>query len=149
VGAGDPSTDVSVLSREPNMHLLGARRYEALPTVLRSADAAIIPYAVNDLTTSVFPMKVYEYLAAGLPVVATPLPSLRGVEGIVMVDGAEAMAARLEELMGSDDEERRRARSKLASGHSWDARLEEMTEALAGRGAPAAALSSRRCGEGS
>ena len=72
-----------VLGREPNVHLLGLRAYDALPDVLRGADAALIPYSLNELTASIFPMKVYEYLAAGLPVVATPLPSLRGVEGIV------------------------------------------------------------------
>jgi|SRR5581483_3282827 len=134
IGAGDPSTDVSALSGLSNVHLLGARPYEGLPAVLRAADAAIIPYAVNDLTTSVFPMKVYEYLAAGLPVVATPLPSLRGVDGIAVADGAEAMAARLAELMAGDTAERRRERSRLASGHSWEARLEEMAEVLASHG---------------
>ena len=64
--------------RLPNVHLLGARPYAALPDVLRGADAALVPYAINDLTRSVFPMKVYEYLAAGLPVVTTPLPALAG-----------------------------------------------------------------------
>ena len=39
--------------------------------MLRGADAALIPYALNELTDGIFPMKVYEYLAAGLPVVAT------------------------------------------------------------------------------
>ena len=78
VGLGDPSTDVSALVAEPNLHLLGARTYEQLPSVLRGADAGLIPYARNQLTDSIFPMKVYEYLAAGLPVVATPLPSLSG-----------------------------------------------------------------------
>ncbi len=61
------------------MHLLGTRAYDELPAVLRGADAALIPYALNELTASIFPMKVYEYLAAGLPVVATPLPALADV----------------------------------------------------------------------
>src|ERR1019366_4680283 len=76
VGPGDPRTDVSMLAAEPNLHLLGRRAYEQLPSVLRGADAGLIPYARNELTNSIFPMKVYEYLAAGLAVVATPLPSL-------------------------------------------------------------------------
>jgi glycosyltransferase involved in cell wall biosynthesis len=76
VGAGDPHTDVSALERLRNVHLLGSRPYAALPDVLRGADVALVPYAINELTRSVFPMKVYEYLAAGLPVVTTPLPAL-------------------------------------------------------------------------
>ena len=134
VGAGDPSTDVSALEREPNIHLLGLRPYDALPTVLRGADAALIPYALNELTASIFPMKVYEYLAAGLPVVATPLPSLRGVEGVVMAADADSTVARLEDLLASDSPDARAQRSKLASGHSWDARVDEIAAALNGHG---------------
>ena len=45
VGPGDPRTDVSALAGEPNVHLLGRRAYEQLPSVLRGADAGLIPYA--------------------------------------------------------------------------------------------------------
>jgi glycosyltransferase involved in cell wall biosynthesis len=130
IGPGDPNTDVSALAREPNVHLLGKRRYEELPDVLRGADAALIPYALNELTASIFPMKVYEYLAAGLPVVATPLPSLEGVEGIVTAGDAAGTVARLEELLAADGPEARGARSRLAAGHSWEGRLDEIAAVL-------------------
>jgi glycosyltransferase involved in cell wall biosynthesis len=134
IGPGDPSTDVSPLRAEPNVHLLGGRRYEQLPDVLRGADAALIPYALNELTASIFPMKVYEYLAAGLPVVATPLPSLEGVEGIVTAPDAESTAARLEELLAADGPDARQERSRLAAKHSWDTRMEEISTALESNG---------------
>ncbi len=130
VGVGDPRTDVSALAGIANVHLLGARSYDALPAVLRGADAALIPYAVNQLTASIFPMKVYEYLAAGLGVVATPLPSLEGVEGIEIAADAAAMAARLTAMIEEDSPGRRSQRSRLAAGHSWDARLEEIAQAV-------------------
>ena len=130
VGAGDPSTDVSVLEREPNLHLLGLRPYDELPAVLRGADAALIPYALNELTASIFPMKVYEYLAAGLPVVATPLPSIDGTADVTVAADAEATAVALDALLASDSAERRRARSQAAASHSWDARLRDIAEAL-------------------
>jgi glycosyltransferase involved in cell wall biosynthesis len=131
VGSGDPRTDVSALVGESNVHLVGRRRHDDLPAVLRGADAAIIPYALNELTASIFPMKVYEYLAAGLPVVATPLPSLRGVDGIAFAGDAAAMVARLDELLSTDSPEARRERSALAASHSWETRLEEIDAALA------------------
>ncbi len=134
IGPGDPSTDVSALRREPNVHLLGKRRYEELPDVLRGADAALIPYDINELTASIFPMKVYEYLAAGLPVVTTPLPSLAGVEGIVTAADAEATVAALEELLEADGPEARADRSRLAESHSWENRLDEIAEALGAHG---------------
>ncbi len=130
VGPGDPRVDPSMLSAERNVHLLGMRSYEQLPEVLRGADAGLIPYAINELTSSVFPMKVYEYLAAGLPVVSTPLPALEGVEGVSTAEDAENMARLLDEELASDSPSRRAERSRLASSHSWDERLSEIAEAV-------------------
>jgi glycosyltransferase involved in cell wall biosynthesis len=130
VGLGDPLTDVSALEREPNVHLLGARAYRELPDVLRGADAGLIPYARNELTESIFPMKVYEYLAAGLPVVATPLPALAGVPEVASAADADGIVRLLEEALAEDDPARRQARSRAAAGHSWDARLQEIAAAI-------------------
>jgi glycosyltransferase involved in cell wall biosynthesis len=130
VGAGDPRTDVSPLRRQPNIHLLGPRAYGDLPNVLRGADAAVIPYARNRLTESVFPMKVYEYLAAGLPVVATPLPALEGVAGVTVAEDAQRMAAALDRLVGGNSAAGRREQSRLALGHSWDDRISEIAAAV-------------------
>ncbi len=131
VGLGDPSTDVSPLEAEPNVHLLGGRAYGELPAVLRGARAGLIPYAVNELTRSIFPMKVYEYLAAGLPVVATPLPALDQVQDVALAPDAPSTVAALEEAMAADGPERRAVRSHTAAAHSWTARLAEIAAAVA------------------
>ena len=131
VGLGDPQTDVSALEALPNVHLLGPRAHADLPAVLRGADAGIIPYRHTDLTGSIFPMKVYEYLAAGLPVVSTDLPALAGVDAVVRAEGAEATAQALERLLREDSTAARAARSQGAASHSWDARLREIGIALA------------------
>lgn len=129
-GAGDPTGDLSPLDRAPNIHTIGARPADDLPQVLRGAEIGLIPYAINDLTRSVFPMKVYEYLAAGLPVLATPLPALDGVKGIETVASAEELVAACERELAADDPERRRERSRAAASHSWEARIEEIGQAL-------------------
>jgi glycosyltransferase involved in cell wall biosynthesis len=134
VGPGDPRADVSMLSALPNIHLLGPRSYEELPAVLRGADAGLIPYARNELTGSIFPMKVYEYLAAGLPVVATELPALSDVAEVAKAADAPSMARLLEEAMAEDSPERRAARSRAAAAHSWDRRLEEIAREVARTG---------------
>lgn len=131
VGLGDPGTDVSALAAEPNVHLLGARSYEQLPAVLRGADAALIPYRRTRLTASIFPMKVYEYLAAGLPVVATPLPALADVEAVAVAADVETTVAALEAALAADSPQRRAERSAAAERNSWTVRLEEIEEALA------------------
>ena len=133
-GMGDPSTDVSALDAVANIHLLGARTHDALPAVLRGAAAGIIPYASNQLTASIFPMKVYEYLAAGLPVVATPLPALAGVDAVTTAADAPGMAAALDAALAADSPEARAERSHAARAHSWDTRLAEIATAIAALG---------------
>jgi glycosyltransferase involved in cell wall biosynthesis len=130
IGPGDPRADVSTLAAEPNIHLLGPRSYEELPSVLRAADAGLIPYARNELTDSIFPMKVYEYLAAGLPVVATPLPALSQIADVATAPDAHGIATLLDESLAHDTPERRAERSRAAQGHSWERRIEEIAAAI-------------------
>jgi glycosyltransferase involved in cell wall biosynthesis len=131
IGPGEPNPDISAVTAEPNIHLLGPRKYSDLPSVLREADAGLIPYARNTLTESIFPMKVYEYLAAGLPVVATPLPALAGVTDVAVAPDAKGIAELLDKALVEDSPERRAARSRAAAAHSWDRRLEEIAAAIA------------------
>ena len=130
VGLGDPDTDTSTLTAHPNVHLLGARPQARLPEVLRGAAVGLIPYRRSRLTESIFPMKVYEYLSAGLPVVATGLPGLEGLDDVDLVDGAEGALSAIERAMREDSPERRRARSDAVRRHSWEARIDEIAAAL-------------------
>ena len=61
------------MAKQPNVHLLGHRPYKELPAYLRGVSVGLLPTRINDYTRSMFPMKYYEYIAAGLPVVSTPL----------------------------------------------------------------------------
>lgn len=76
VGEGEPLTNSETITNIPNLHLMGPRDYACLPAYLKSIDVAIIPCRMNDYTRAMFPMKFFEYLAAGKPVVATNLPAL-------------------------------------------------------------------------
>lgn len=131
IGLGDPETDTSELAAEPNIYLLGPRDHQDLPGVLRTASVGVIPYRRSRLTASIFPMKVYEYLAAGLPVVASGLPSLEGVADVALVDGADQAIQAIEAALAEDTVDRRRARSAAVRGHSWESRLAEIGDALA------------------
>jgi len=130
VGLGDPDTDTSALTAHANVHLLGARPQARLPEVLRGAAIGLIPYRRSRLTESIFPMKVYEYLAAGLPVIATGLPGLEGVAGVELVEGAEQALGAIDRALAEDSPARRRARSDAVRQHSWEARIDEIAAAL-------------------
>jgi glycosyltransferase involved in cell wall biosynthesis len=77
VGEGDPWTDIAMLHKTKNLHFLGPRSYEKLPSYLKGFSAAILPSKLNEYTKGMFPMKFFEYLAAGLPVIATNLDALQ------------------------------------------------------------------------
>ncbi len=130
VGPGEPRADISAITGQPNIHLLGPRAYRQLPGVLRGADAGLIPYARNALTESIFPMKVFEYLAAGLPVVATPLPALAGVADVATAPDAEGIAELLDGALADDDPDRKAERSRRAASHSWERRIDEIAAAV-------------------
>ena len=75
-GEGDPSTRLDWIENFPNIHLLGPKPYKLLPHYLRGFDLALLPCPINDYTRSMFPMKFFEYMAAGVPIVSTNLPAL-------------------------------------------------------------------------
>jgi len=73
------------------------------------------------------PLKVLEYLAAGKPVVATPLPALRAYgPHVALASGPEAFAVAVEQALIEDSDGRRRLRMEFAGRHSWETRLEEV-----------------------
>lgn len=74
---GSAKRDMSELERRPNVYVLGRRPYAELPTYSRGFHAAIVPFAMTELTVSVNPIKLREYAAAGLPVVSSPLPEVK------------------------------------------------------------------------
>lgn len=73
---GQNSKEVERLRKLPNVHFLGYRSYAEIPSYLNHSSVGLLPTLVNDYTKSMFPMKFFEYIAAGLPVVSTSLDAL-------------------------------------------------------------------------
>ncbi|MFK4560614.1 glycosyltransferase [Bradyrhizobium ottawaense] len=97
VSEGEPLADISAIAELPNVHLLGGRPYQSLPAYLSSFDVAILPNRLNEYTRSMFPMKFYEYLAAGRPIVATDLPALQDLKHLFHIaKGADQFVAGIE-----------------------------------------------------
>jgi glycosyltransferase involved in cell wall biosynthesis len=111
----------------PNVHLLGPRAYRDLPAYVQAFDVGIIPYVLNDETRAVDPLKLLEYLAAGIPVVCTALPEARKYAEVVAIaeDRTAFVDAVMEAARESDEgaPERRRA---VARPHGWDRRAEAL-----------------------
>ncbi|RLB66809.1 MAG: glycosyltransferase family 1 protein, partial [Deltaproteobacteria bacterium] len=77
IGDADSSVDLNRYRTMPNMHFLGRKEYTDLPAYCQYFDVGLIPFKVNELTYAVNPIKLREYLSAGLPVVSTPMPEVQ------------------------------------------------------------------------
>jgi glycosyltransferase involved in cell wall biosynthesis len=133
VGEGDPWADVEALRGLANVHLLGPRPYAALPAYLKGFDAALLPSALNDYTRGMFPMKFFEYLAAGCPVVSTALPALRAYAHVASFAAThdEFVAALEAALRGGGPA--LAARLAVAREHTYESRTARMLELLEAR----------------
>lgn len=103
-----------------------------LPALLKPMDALLIPYKMNGFTKGVFPSKVYECLATGKPLVATPLPDLRRElsEYVYLAGDAQEFIDVLRRLPESETQEKVRARLELARANSWESRLDVIFQEL-------------------
>ena len=125
--------DVDALSQLANVRLLGELPYAELPSYLHQFDAAIIPFKVTELIENTNPVKLYEYLSAGVPVIASPMPELVAVGDLAyLADGPSSFVAQVERALREDDETRRAVRRAWASGHDWRARGHAFLEAIDG-----------------
>src|SRR5215217_6904329 len=98
--------DESQLPRRPNIHYLGAKHYNDLPSYLAGWDVALLPFARNESTRFISPTKTPEYLAAGCPVVSTSIRDVvtpYGDHGLVRIaDEPESFARACEAALHED-----------------------------------------------
>lgn len=113
------------LPRLPNVHYPGARSYQDLPRYLAGWDVAVLPFARNESTRFISPTKTPEYLAAGKPVVSTPIRDVvhpYGDAGLVAIAGTAAeLVGAVEAALGDEARDERLARvDRFLDGMSWD-----------------------------
>jgi glycosyltransferase involved in cell wall biosynthesis len=115
----------------PGIDFRGEVPHAKLPTALAGVDAFVLPYDVNDLTQGISPAKTYECLATGKPVVSAPLPAMEELAGHVYLASEPGEFVDILRRLGElETEEKVRARIALARDNSWEARFEELEEAL-------------------
>ena len=117
---GKAAVDVSSLQRHANVHLLGRKPYAELPRFAKAFDVAVCPFVEGELSRNVNPIKLREYLSAGVPVVATGIPeaACHGDACRLARTPGEFLAA-CDEAIRGDSAEARRRRSEAMRGETW------------------------------
>jgi uncharacterized SAM-binding protein YcdF (DUF218 family) len=128
---GPTQCDVSELRRESNIHLLGVKPHADVPRYVKAFDVGVVPYKLTDYTANVYPTKLNEYLAVGVPVVTTDLPEIRRFNtrhgGVVAVaEDAEAFAAAIRAALNDSKPADVARRLAVAHENSWESRIAEM-----------------------
>ena len=104
----------------PNVHLLGERSAETLPAYLQAMDVAILPYRRNAYTDCINPLKLYEALAAGTPVVATRLRTLEAFSAVIaIVDNIGEWSSSIAAAISDVSVARKTERQALARKYDW------------------------------
>jgi glycosyltransferase involved in cell wall biosynthesis len=126
--------DQALLPKSENVHYLGMKAYKDLPTYFSNWDAAILPFALNDSTRFISPTKTPEYLAAGLPVVSTPIRDVIRMYGakdfVQIADTAQAFELAIEQALSSRNSGSWSDIDAFLNENSWDHTWNEMNRLM-------------------
>jgi len=124
---GKADCDDALVRDLPNVHLLGRREYRDLPGYCKAFDVALLPFAINELTLNANPLKLREYLAAGLPLVAAAIPEAERLDGLLEIAREpQEWLARIEAWLARGAGPQMRI-SRAMDSESWDHKVEELS----------------------
>ena len=124
-------SDIRKLKNFQNIHFMGERPYSELPKYLHGFDVCLIPFKKTPLIHATHPIKVYEYFAAGKPVVATDMPELHPMEKICYISATkEDFLVNIGKAINEIDKSLQKKRIGFASKNTWEDRFEKLYEKL-------------------
>lgn len=130
---GPEQKDLSLLKKLKNVHILGAISYDKIPAFLYNSQAGIIPFNVKDypdLVNSINPLKVYEYFAARIPVVAINWQELKQLEDLVFLSNSKKdFMLNIEKSMHSDKDRMDKA-ANFIKDNDWNAKIQKILNLL-------------------
>ena len=130
-GEGEKAADLSVLTACGNIHMLGGRDYKDLPGYIKGFDVCLLPGKINEYTKNMFPMKFFEYLASGKPVVSTWLEALNDFHALAYFSRTrEDFENNIVLALKEDGRLLRGNRMNAARRFTWDNRIEEMSAVI-------------------
>ncbi len=120
----DAEKKIKILDNVPNIHFLGRQPYAELPAYCKGFDVALNPFVMNELTRHVNPLKVREYLAAGVEVVSTDIQEVRVLQHCRIGENHDDFIAKIERIL--ENPQPREEVSASIRHESWDAKVDEL-----------------------
>ena len=123
---------IDKIRQQKNIYLLGRKAYNDLPKYIKAFDVCINPFVVDELSESIDPLKMYEYLATGKPIVSVKMPSVNRFKGLIDIakDKKEFVKCIEKNISNSSQENLRAKRIQIANEHSWQKRYQQLYDAI-------------------
>jgi len=122
---------LSALCSKTNVHFLGKKPSTEIPNYIKGFDVGLIPLRVTKSTNTMYPLKLHEYLAVGLPVISTALKEVKPFSEVVSIaKDANEFVDLIEEALADNSSEKARARIAVAKENTWEKRVALMSDAI-------------------
>jgi len=123
------------LDKYNNIIWLGVKPYEQLPHYLYFFDVATIPFQVNEVTHAVSPLKLFEYMAGGKPIVVTPMEESMNYPGVLVGDSPQSFLGKIDYALSiKNDSKYIRQLKETAYQNTWDARAKLILSVIQNKG---------------
>lgn len=124
-----PDANIENLKQEKNIHFLNRIKYKEFSKYVSQFDVAIIPHKVNEFTKSMNPLKLYEYLACGKPVVTTPVAGIEKFKNLIYTaSNKEEFNSKIQSALQDNNKELEERRIESVRKHSWKSRIKQMLD---------------------
>lgn len=125
---GPEAADFSKLKGIANLHFIGERPHSEIPSLISQFDVAMIPFIINELTTDINPIKLFEYMAMGKPIISTLLPEVQRYASLVLMADDHDEFVRLVTLAHNEDRTLQSIRKSVASQNTWHDRVRQIEQ---------------------
>jgi glycosyltransferase involved in cell wall biosynthesis len=130
---GQELCDIGPLKGLPNVHLLGQKKHDELPAYCKGFDVGLIPYRIDNDVKFINPLKLREYLSAGLPVVSTNMPEVQPYAHLCHIaETGDEMVAAIEQALREGSSKERLERSNGMKNETWQARVASIVRVIDG-----------------
>lgn len=132
---GDHTVPIEGLLLNPNVYYLGRKQKDELPSYLQRFDIGLIPFRQNELVRNVNPLKLYEYLAAGLPVISTPMNAVSNYEhlDVHIAETPDDFEFRIKKILNGEVRADIATRVSYAASNSWHHKALELKQCCESR----------------
>lgn len=121
---GQERCDIGPIRGLPNVHLLGQKKHDELPAYCKGFDVGLIPYRIDNDVKFINPLKLREYLSAGLPVVSTAMPEVKPYAHLCHIGSTgDELVAAIERALTEGSPDARKLRAKSMESETWEARV--------------------------